>query len=80
MNALVKPTLAFWSDAEELECASFLQEAPDVMTFCFRSPTGALFSYEPGQFLTLELPLPGGAHLALARVILLASSVWKLTR
>ena len=61
MNALVKPTLAFWSDAEELECASFLQEAPDVMTFCFRSPTGALFSYEPGQFLTLELPLPGGA-------------------
>ena len=58
MNAPVKPTLAFWSDAEELECASFLQEAPDVMTFCFRSPTGALFSYEPGQFLTLELPLP----------------------
>ncbi|RJL12339.1 hybrid-cluster NAD(P)-dependent oxidoreductase [Paracoccus siganidrum] len=60
MNVLTKPALAFWTDAEELECASYLQEAPNVMTFCFRSPSGALFSFEPGQFLTLELPLPGG--------------------
>ncbi|MDQ7774722.1 MAG: hybrid-cluster NAD(P)-dependent oxidoreductase [Paracoccus aminovorans] len=60
MNAPVKPRLAFWTDAEELECASLLQEAPNVMTFCFQSPSGALFSFEPGQFLTLELPVPGG--------------------
>jgi stachydrine N-demethylase, reductase component len=60
MNVLAKPKLVFWSDVEELECASRLPEAPNVMTFCFRSPAGALFSFEPGQFLTLELPLPGG--------------------
>ncbi len=26
MNAPTKPTLAFWTDAEELECVSFLRE------------------------------------------------------
>ncbi|SMO92960.1 hybrid-cluster NAD(P)-dependent oxidoreductase [Paracoccus laeviglucosivorans] len=60
MNAPTKPRLAFWTDAEELECASFLNEVPNVMTFTFQSPSGALFSFEPGQFLTLELPVPGG--------------------
>lgn len=60
MNAVAKPTLAFWSDSEELECVSYLPEAPNVMTFCFRAPSGALFSYEPGQFLTLELPTAEG--------------------
>lgn len=58
MNAVAKPKLAFWSDTEELECVSFLPEAPNVMTFCFQSPSGALFSFDPGQFLTLELPVP----------------------
>jgi len=61
MNAAVKPRLEFWADAEELECVSFLPEAPNVMTFCFQSPSRRLFSYDPGQFITLELPLPGGA-------------------
>ncbi|MGA7973333.1 MAG: FAD-binding oxidoreductase, partial [Pseudolabrys sp.] len=60
MNAVTKPKLALWSDAEELECVSFLPEAPNVMTFCFQSPSGALFSYDPGQFITLELPIAGG--------------------
>src|SRR5690606_198112 len=56
MNALVKPRLAFWTDEEELECCSVQAEAPNVMSFTFHSPTSALFSFEPGQFLTLELP------------------------
>ncbi|WP_157019425.1 hybrid-cluster NAD(P)-dependent oxidoreductase [Mesorhizobium xinjiangense] len=60
MNAVTKPKLAFWSDTDELECVSFLPETPNVMTFCFQSPSGALFDYNPGQFLTLELPVPGG--------------------
>lgn len=60
MNALTKPKLAFWTDAEELECASFLQEAPNVVTFTFQSPSGALFSFEPGQFVTLALPTEQG--------------------
>ncbi|GAA4217576.1 ferredoxin-NADP reductase [Sagittula marina] len=59
MNA-ISPTLAFWSDDEPLECVSFLPEAHNVVTFTFQSPSGALFRYKPGQFVTLELPVPGG--------------------
>lgn len=60
MDATVKPRLGFWSDTEELECVSFLPEAPNVMTFCFQSPSRALFNFDPGQFITLELPLADG--------------------
>lgn len=49
-----------WRDTERLVCCSVVPEAPDVATFSFVSPSGALFRYEPGQFLTLELPVPGG--------------------
>ena len=49
-----------WSDAEMLECVSVVPEAPNTISFAFRSPSGSLFHYLPGQFLTLELPLPGG--------------------
>jgi ferredoxin-NADP reductase len=54
------PTLAFWTDDEPLECVSFLPEAPDVVTFTFQAPSGALFRFKPGQFVTLELPVAGG--------------------
>ena len=50
----------YWTDSEALECVSVLEEVPNTATFCFRAPSGALFDYEPGQFLTLELPVPGG--------------------
>ncbi|SHI65784.1 hybrid-cluster NAD(P)-dependent oxidoreductase [Wenxinia saemankumensis] len=59
MNAIA-PTLAFWSDDEPLECVSRLPEAPNTVTFTFQAPSGALFRYRPGQFITLELPVPGG--------------------
>ncbi|HRO14726.1 MAG TPA: hybrid-cluster NAD(P)-dependent oxidoreductase [Paracoccus sp. (in: a-proteobacteria)] len=49
-----------WTDAEELECAMVVPETPDTATFTFRAPSGAWFDYQPGQFLTLDLPLPGG--------------------
>lgn len=49
-----------WKDAEPLECCSAVPEAPDTVTFSFIAPSGALFRYLPGQFLTLELPVPGG--------------------
>nr|WP_221801931.1 hybrid-cluster NAD(P)-dependent oxidoreductase [Oceanobacter mangrovi] len=49
-----------WQDSESLECVSVTPEAPNVATFCFRAPSGAVFSYLPGQFVTLELPVPGG--------------------
>lgn len=58
--SVARPRLVFWTDAEELECVDTLPEAPNVFTFSFRSPSGALFGFDPGQFLTLELPVPGG--------------------
>lgn len=49
-----------WRDDEPLECVMVVPEAPNVATFAFRAPSGAWFDYLPGQFLTLELPTPGG--------------------
>ena len=54
------PTLAFWNDDEPLECVSYLPETPNVATFTFQAPSGAMFRYKPGQFVTLELPVAGG--------------------
>ena len=50
-----------WKDDEPLECVSVVPDGPDVVSFSFRSPSGAWFDYRPGQFLTLELPAPGRA-------------------
>ena len=52
-----------WRDAEDLECAMVIPETADCVTFAFRAPSGAWFDYQPGQFLTLELPVPGGPLL-----------------
>lgn len=49
-----------WQDREKLECAMVVPEGPDCATFTFRAPSGAWFDYQPGQFVTLDLPLPGG--------------------
>lgn len=61
MAALVK---AFgdrpWKDDEHLECAMVVPETEDTATFTFRAPSGAWFDYQPGQFVTLDLPTPGG--------------------
>lgn len=49
-----------WSDAEPLECCAVVPEAPDVATVSFVAPDGGWFRFKPGQFITLELPVPGG--------------------
>lgn len=51
--------VAPWRDSELLECTQVIPEAPNVASFCFRAPSGAWFDYDPGQFITLELPVPG---------------------
>lgn len=58
-NLPLFPQRLVWEDTEPLECVSVLPEAPDTASFTFRAPSGALFDFLPGQFLTLELPLPG---------------------
>lgn len=50
----------FWSDREPLECVSVVPETPNTASFTFRAPSGALFDFLPGQFVTLEIPAPGG--------------------
>lgn len=49
-----------WKDSEPLECVMVIPEAPDVKTFSFRPPSGATFVFRAGQFITLDLPVPGG--------------------
>ncbi|SIQ94742.1 Ferredoxin-NADP reductase [Paracoccus thiocyanatus] len=49
-----------WRDDEPLECEMVVPETLDTSTFTFRAPSGAWFNYQPGQFVTLDLPLPGG--------------------
>ena len=49
-----------WTDDEVLECVSILPETPGVITVCFQAPSGRPFKFKAGQFLTLELPVPGG--------------------
>ena len=48
-----------WNDRVHLlECVAWTPEAPDVMTFTFRADQpGHWFRYQPGQFVTLELPV-----------------------
>jgi ferredoxin-NADP reductase len=63
---LTKPE--FWSalparwtsDIEEtLQCCHVREETHDVKSFFFRSPEGRGFTFEPGQFVTLELDIDG---------------------
>lgn len=61
---MASPAKAFgeapWKDSEFLECAMVVPETSDTATFSFRAPSGAWFDYKPGQFITLDLPVPGG--------------------
>jgi glycine betaine catabolism B len=42
-----------------VRCAEIIDETNDVKTFRFVANPGLLFSYKPGQFLTLELEING---------------------
>lgn len=64
-------TAAPWDDREELEVAMVIPETTDTATIAFRAPSGAWFDYQPGQFLTLDLPVPGGP---LSRTYTISSS------
>ncbi len=59
VNASPAP-LGHWTDDEPLECVSILPESENVVTVCFQAPSGRPFEFDAGQFLTLELPVPGG--------------------
>ncbi len=53
-----------WNDRLHLlECLSVIEEAPNVKTFTFKSDNHNWFRYEPGQFMTFELPVQPEAVL-----------------
>ncbi|MFN3526219.1 MAG: 2Fe-2S iron-sulfur cluster-binding protein [Paracoccus sp. (in: a-proteobacteria)] len=58
---MAKPRLNWaaepWSDDELLECVMVVPETRDTASFIFRAPSGAWFDYQPGQFVTLDLPV-----------------------
>lgn len=60
MSPQVNWTTKPWQDSELLECAMIVPENENTATFTFRAPSGAWFDYQPGQFVTLDLPVPGG--------------------
>ncbi|WP_421702591.1 2Fe-2S iron-sulfur cluster-binding protein [Aliiroseovarius sp.] len=65
---------AIWQDNEMLECVSVVPEMPNTASFTFRAPSGALFAYLPGQFLTLEIPAPGQPGGVVHRTYTISSS------
>lgn len=65
---------AVWQDSEVLECVSVVPEMPNTASFSFRAPSGALFDYQPGQFLTLEIPAPGQPGGVVHRTYTISSS------
>ena len=60
VDLTVPADAGIWTDAEPLICCAVVPEAPNTATFSVVSPSGRQFRCEPGQFLTLELPVPGG--------------------
>lgn len=51
---------AAWTRGKtRLRCVGVVPETHDVKSFYFNAEPGMLFAYEPGQFMTLELPIEG---------------------
>lgn len=69
-------TIEPWNDSELLECTMVVPETADTATFTFRAPSGAWFDYQPGQFITLDLPVnpKRGAKGNVQRTYTLSSS------
>ena len=63
-----------WQDSEMLECVSIVPEMPNTASFSFRAPSGALFDFQAGQFLTLEIPAPGEPGGVVHRTYTISSS------
>jgi glycine betaine catabolism B len=51
-------TQSAWTKGK-LRCVRITDETPDVKTFTFIATSPASFSYQPGQFVTLELEING---------------------
>lgn len=57
--AYIDETKPWYDQTQLLELVSYIPEAKDTMTFAFRAEGGSYFTFAPGQFITLELPVNG---------------------
>ncbi len=59
--AMAEPAkLERWTKGElTVRCVRVIDETVDVKTFCFVATAPVLFTYKPGQFVTLELEING---------------------
>lgn len=48
-----------WTGELTVRCTRVIQETKDVKTFCFVADPPQLFTYQPGQFVTLKLEIDG---------------------
>lgn len=49
-----------WTEGDLLcHCCRIIDETPDVKTFCFVAEPPVLFSYQPGQFVNLQIEMDG---------------------
>lgn len=49
-----------WTEGDlRCRCCRIIDETPDVKTFCFVADPPVLFSYLPGQFVTIEVEIDG---------------------
>lgn len=55
-----EPKRAWRGGDDPLVCVDMRAECRDVRTFWFAAASGSGFAFEPGQFVTIELPLPTG--------------------
>lgn len=60
-NQLLLP--AWPRSSRYLRCVAVIDETHDVKTFVFEGRDPQLFAYQPGQFITLELPIADGRKL-----------------
>lgn len=70
IQAVASPSISLssveaWSPASDLtvRCVQVIDETPDVKTFRFEADPKILFDYQPGQFVTLKVPIDGDTVL-----------------
>ncbi len=63
-----------WSNGMTARCVQIIQETHDVKTFRFIAEPDQLFSFKPGQFVTLQVPIEGTAHPPAMRSYSISSS------
>jgi glycine betaine catabolism B len=60
VSAIDPNSFTRWQKGDlKVHCAEIINETHDVKTFRFVAEPGLLFSYKPGQFLTLDLEING---------------------